>query len=1277
MPTILIGGYYGAGNTGDEAILSQILAGFRRNRQDFDFVVISSNPEETARTHDVKAVLYNDIPALVEAAKLCDLFILGGGGLFHDYWKIAEKNLLTQRHISLSFYGTMLILAKLFDKPVMLYAVGVGPLLYESGINLTRLCFENANQVTVRDNGSLDLIKDIGISPNNVTLTADPAFLMAADSDNAKNIIDRLLVNERQIVGVCVRNWNIDVSAEKWQSDLAKALDLFAEKHDVNFLFIPFQIASKEVLADDLIVAKNIVSSMDHRDRGFVLHEVYSPEIMLGLIAECQILVGMRLHSLIFAATAQVPFAGIIYDPKVGHLLKRFEFSEFGIDVTKLEKNALLEILERLWINKGIIHQSLIKKSEDLRILSQRNVEIALNLVDKKPDTTTRSAQLETYIKDLLVQQSVSRFYLENQLENKKDSIKELKAIILEKDHAFGQLSLQNQQLSSNLIEIQSSKAWSLMMFLRKIRYWLLPAGSFRERMVRIIWRLLKKINHFLKHFTFVRFRDSLLGSISNFIKKTTNCFKQIPGYLTYSWAAYYFLRFKLNRKALYLSSLKGLQTPNIPDVVSIVLPVYNGADFVCEAIDSILAQTYTNFQLILVNDGSTDDSPEILNNYAAQDTRIHVIHQSNQRLPKALNNGFKEAKGEFLTWTSADNRWYPDFLERMVACLKRHPNWDAEYGNKIIINKEGKRLINFPVYVDYQEPKGSGLIHLPKNLCKLNVIPHNYIGAAFLYRNSVDFLIGDYSPFRFCVEDYDFWMRVNSLLTLRHTDFLEPVYAYRFHSKSLSSRNDELGITRSQGLLMVFEDARRDFYNMPMVWLIKTDGTAQSVSKERRISRRIERIEHYLLRPDEFNLNKISRLWAPLVAVMITTSPTDAMPDPQWPENACKVLLHVGNQTLPESVDSSWDLCITFSKQKLPRLPKQRQGWLRVADTETLFTTLDIIEKSRQTALIENELFDPPPAKVKLTVVICTDHRRESLIDSIRSVAKQTFPKEDYEVLIVNNDPQDTAVSEIVEEIRAKHFLEDPQNIQLILCPYKGLSNARNAGISEASGEILCFLGDDAVANEDWLEQIWRTFTDNPQVGVVGGTIELKMPSSQPDWLTPDMKDLWGFFQIDNKDYTEVHDWHAFPYGTNWCARRCALLEIGGFRSRYGRRGTDLGLGEQIIAAILVKRLGYTVALAPQAKVMQLVDSCSLSLDYVRKTILASERTWYRLQTDLYIPNELSMETILKRIKRKRSRYKNDKSERTKYELQATYHVLLWFIRDSLRRFFKLFVVC
>ncbi len=107
---------------------------------------------------------------------------------------------------------------------------------------------------------------------------------------------------------------------------------------------------------------------------------------------------------------------------------------------------------------------------------------------------------------------------------------------------------------------------------------------------------------------------------------------------------------------------------------VSIVLPCYNGARFLAASLDSILAQTFTDWELIIVNDHSTDASPQIANQYAARDPRIRVIHnETNLKLPASLNVGFGAARAPYLTWTSDDNMAKPDWLSTLVEYLNAH----------------------------------------------------------------------------------------------------------------------------------------------------------------------------------------------------------------------------------------------------------------------------------------------------------------------------------------------------------------------------------------------------------------------------------------------------------------------------------------------------------------------------------------------------------------------------------------------------------------------------
>lgn len=1215
MPTILICGYYGDGNTGDEAILSAMLADLRKQRRNLEFIVVSIRPNETAIQHHVRAIPWTDIPAILDAGKESDLIILGGGGLFHDYWGVQADTMLTRNLTGIPFFSSFPLLAALIKKPCMIYAVGVGPLLYEEGKRLTRFAFEEANIATVRDIESRNLLQSLNPKFKHVKITADPAFSLAADKEAAREALLKAAArrDDKPLVGVCLRNWNVNIEPEAWQKQIAAGLDMFVESSGCSLVFIPFQHLSGYLLGDDVAVAEEVVAQMRTSTRATILNGNYSPEAIAGILAQCDMVIGMRLHSLIFAAKAGVPAVGVIYDPKVANLMVSLGMGAYALELKSLTSEQLWTALELAWSKRKQIRRHLMTRAGALEKLAKDNARLAISLL--KGASTKRHAEDIDFLRQLMLGQA-------RQMAERDQQIDTLNAQVAERDQSIYSLQDQagerNQQigalqdqvrerdwtlqnLNGQLWEIHHSRAWKLVMWLRKMRVAILPVGSVQARMVSRVLRFLLSLRHF--HW---------------------------PTPPMISWQAYVFPRFKRSYHALYSQRLDALHFPAKAGLVSIVLPVYNGSDYVRESIDSVLGQTFHDLELIAVDDGSTDATPQILDEYARQDPRVRVIHQANQRLPTALNTGFRAAKGEFLTWTSADNRLKPDYLARMVDCLRRHPEWDMAYANMDIMGDDGQPLLKSGWYSGYQTPPGSEHIALPADPSELNIVANNYVGAAFMYSNQVNYLVGDYSPLRFGAEDYDYWMRVNALFTLQHVDFPEQVYDYRFHSTSLTARDEELGISRRREALMVFEDARRDFYQTPLAWVITDNGDPKARALADQIRDKVKAAKHILLDQIPLDPGQAHRLWFPLAAVRVTSDPGEASITPELPEGGCKVLIAAGATALPEEAEPVWDLCITTSSSaSLPRLNQPRQGWLSVANVAALFTAVDIRVKSAHLARLEAEIANPPEPAVKITVVICTYHRGPQLADAIRSVAQQTFPAEDYEVIIVNNDPVDASTGQIVDNLRRSEFTDHQDRLRLITCPFMGLSFARNAGISEAHGQVISFLDDDALAFPDWLTQIWRTFEAYPQAGVVGGKIILKVPDPRPEWLKPGWEPLWGQLIPPYNETTTVEGWWEFPWGGNWSAPRRILVEMGGFRTGYGRRGADFGGGEEITAASLIQRLGYTIVVDPQAQIYHAPSADRFTLDYVRKTIHASKLSEYSLQINQYIPGAPEMRSL------------------------------------------------
>jgi glycosyltransferase involved in cell wall biosynthesis len=256
----------------------------------------------------------------------------------------------------------------------------------------------------------------------------------------------------------------------------------------------------------------------------------------------------------------------------------------------------------------------------------------------------------------------------------------------------------------------------------------------------------------------------------------------------------------------------ESFKTEHVPGLVSVVLPVYNQAYLLGGSIKSVLKQTYTHLELIIVNDGSTDEVEKILGPYR-EHPKVKILDQENQKLPRALSNGFRSARGELYTWTSADNLMGPRQLEVQVEFLARRPDTQMVYANYDIINDEGEPLLYSDHCPGYQRPPGSNHIHLPQDLGELNVIRNNYIGPCFMYRSWVGRLIGGYDATMFTVEDYDYWMAVNAFFRTEHLGQEDPLYFNRVHADSLTGRIKELKIVENTDRLMEFEKVRREFY--------------------------------------------------------------------------------------------------------------------------------------------------------------------------------------------------------------------------------------------------------------------------------------------------------------------------------------------------------------------------------------------------------------------------------------------------------------------------------
>ena len=187
----------------------------------------------------------------------------------------------------------------------------------------------------------------------------------------------------------------------------------------------------------------------------------------------------------------------------------------------------------------------------------------------------------------------------------------------------------------------------------------------------------------------------------------------------------------------------------NPPPLVSVITPTFNRAAFLGAAIESVLAQSYPHFEHIIVDDGSTDDTPTLMKRYLT-DNRVRYLRQPNQGQSVARNLAIEHSSGEFICFLDSDDVWFPDKLRHQTALFQQHPEVGVIYGDYVFIDEHGNPLDlkNMPRFSGRVTAK---LLH--DNFISMNTT----MARAVLIRDA-----GGFAPEDRLSEDYGLWLRVS-----------------------------------------------------------------------------------------------------------------------------------------------------------------------------------------------------------------------------------------------------------------------------------------------------------------------------------------------------------------------------------------------------------------------------------------------------------------------------------------------------------------------------------
>jgi len=361
-PRVLVSGYYGFGNAGDEAILAGLIEGFRQLLPQAELLVLSGNPQATEREHPVKAVP-RGLRSLRSHLRHADLFISGGGGLLQD----------TTSWRSPLYYLAAIRLARAARVPVACVGHSIGPLRRRWVRAIVRRHLSTVDVLAVRDHASADALRALGLH-RPVEITADLAFALGAPApDEVGRAWQHAALprDPRPAAAICLRR-PPGRPDDHLAASLAGPIAFACRPLGLRPLLLPMQHPQ------DLAFAEQVAQAMP--DPPEIVRAEFTARQILALIAGFDLVIAMRLHALIFAAICGRSPVAISYDPKIEGMMHELGLPA-ATSASGLNAEALGEAIRQAFQNREAIARAIGERAAALRAAALRNIELAAALL--------------------------------------------------------------------------------------------------------------------------------------------------------------------------------------------------------------------------------------------------------------------------------------------------------------------------------------------------------------------------------------------------------------------------------------------------------------------------------------------------------------------------------------------------------------------------------------------------------------------------------------------------------------------------------------------------------------------------------------------------------------------------------------------------------------------------------------------------------------------------------------------------------------------------------
>lgn len=359
MKHVIICGYHGFSNSGDETLLKVIVDGLKRSCPDVRITVLSMQPKKTAAANGVEAVFRYDILRICALMRSADLFVFGGGSLLQDATSTR----------SLYYYLAILKIALDNHVQVMLYGNGIGPLHKQKNRAATARILNRVQLITVRDEGSARLLEQIGVTVPQVLVTADPVFSLQLTYGDEGSLREEARIPQgKKYALFAIRKWK--TLTEAHYRELAVFCETLYRQQDIVPLFIPMQYPEDVDAA--AMVGEYLTTPWGQISRNMSVDEI------LTLIRNAEFVVAMRLHALIYSAISDTPAIALSYDTKVKDFM-RMTHQQTCLDVEAVDTEKLLTMVQTISVNREALRGEL----DILRAKAEENTAYAAAFLRK------------------------------------------------------------------------------------------------------------------------------------------------------------------------------------------------------------------------------------------------------------------------------------------------------------------------------------------------------------------------------------------------------------------------------------------------------------------------------------------------------------------------------------------------------------------------------------------------------------------------------------------------------------------------------------------------------------------------------------------------------------------------------------------------------------------------------------------------------------------------------------------------------------------------------